>query len=114
MCVCVGGTWCDLPPPLIPRDGQVTAFGTLGLDMAWAPNVPMMRVPLMLGVGAMTDKVVVEGKAAVIRPMLSLFATIDHRYIDGSDGARLCAVVRAVMSDPKALEARSVAAAGRK
>lgn len=82
----------------------LTAFGSLGLDQAWAPHVPMSRVPLTVGVGAMTDKVVViDGKPAV-RPMLSLFATIDHRYMDGADGAKLAAVVRAVLTDPYCLE----------
>ncbi len=42
---------------------------------------------------------------AQIRPMLSLFATIDHRYMDGADGAKLAAVVRAVLTDPYCLEA---------
>jgi hypothetical protein len=37
--------------------------------------------------------------------MLSLFATIDHRYMDGADGAKLAAVVRAVLTDPYCLEA---------
>jgi pyruvate/2-oxoglutarate dehydrogenase complex dihydrolipoamide acyltransferase (E2) component len=39
-----------------------------------------------------------------VRPVLTLFATIDHRFIDGADGAKLAAVVRAVLSDPKSLE----------
>jgi hypothetical protein len=38
----------------------------MGLDMAWAPHTPFSKVPLTVGVGAVSDKViVVDGKAAV-------------------------------------------------
>jgi hypothetical protein len=38
----------------------------MGLDMAWAPHTPFSRVPLTVGVGALSDKVIaVDGKAEV-------------------------------------------------
>jgi hypothetical protein len=36
--------------------------------------------------------------------VLTLFATIDHRFMDGADGAKLSAVVRAVLMDPASLD----------
>jgi hypothetical protein len=57
----------------------------MGLDMAWAPHTPFSKVPLTVGVGAMTDKVIVVDGQAVIRPVLTLYATIDHRFVDGAD-----------------------------
>lgn len=84
----------------------LTAFGSMGLDMAWAPHTPFSRVPLTVGVGAVSDKVIAVDGRAEVRPVLSLFATIDHRFMDGADGAKLAAVVRAVLSDPKSLEGR--------
>lgn len=61
-CVCVAGPDCC-------RVGwQLTSYGSLGLDMAWAPHTPFANVPLTVGVGAVTDKViVVNGHPAVRR-----------------------------------------------
>lgn len=47
----------------------------MGLDMGWAPNVPFARVPLVVGIGAITDKVIpVNGAPAVsLYSVLALF-----------------------------------------
>ena len=46
---------------------QVTSFGMMGLDMGWAPNVPFARVPLVVGIGAITDKVIPVNGAPAVR-----------------------------------------------
>jgi pyruvate dehydrogenase E2 component (dihydrolipoamide acetyltransferase) len=40
----------------------------------------------------------------VVRPMLTLTATMDHRYIDGYHAARLARSVRAYFAEPGAYE----------
>jgi pyruvate/2-oxoglutarate dehydrogenase complex dihydrolipoamide acyltransferase (E2) component len=41
----------------------------------------------------------------VVRPMLTVTATIDHRYIDGFQAATLARVFRRVFEDPWSLDA---------
>lgn len=71
----------------IPRDPfgsvMITNIGSLGIEVAWAPLVPYSKVPLLLTLGAITDKpVVVEGKVEV-RPVMKIGITFDHRFMDG-------------------------------
>jgi pyruvate/2-oxoglutarate dehydrogenase complex dihydrolipoamide acyltransferase (E2) component len=83
----------------------VTNVGMLGLDEAWVPPTPFARVPLYVLIGAVRDRpVVVEGRVE-IRPMLTVCATIDHRYIDGFQAATLARTFRRVFEDPHGLDA---------
>ncbi len=82
----------------------VTSVGMLGLDEGYAPPTPFARVPLYVLVGAMTDQpAVVDGELA-IRPLLTLSATIDHRFIDGFQGAILAKEIRRVFETPALLD----------
>lgn len=80
----------------------LTNVGTFGLDEAWAPPTPFARVPVYVLIGAVRDRpAVVDGKV-VVQSQLTICATIDHRFIDGAQGAVLAKVVRQVMEDPAA------------
>ena len=82
----------------------VTSVGMLGLDEGYAPPTPFARVPLYVLVGAMRDQpAVVDGELAV-RPLITLTATIDHRFMDGFQGGILAKEIRRVFDDPEALE----------
>jgi hypothetical protein len=83
----------------------VTSVGMLGLDEAWVPPTPFARVPLYVLIGAVRDRAVVVDGAVVVRPMLTVTATIDHRYIDGFQAATLARVFRRVFEDPWSLDA---------
>jgi pyruvate dehydrogenase E2 component (dihydrolipoamide acetyltransferase) len=79
---------------------MITNVGTLGLDVAYVPLVPFSRVPILLAVGAVKEKAVVDdGKLAVAR-MMTISATFDHRIIDGFHAAALSKVLRAWMEHP--------------
>eukprot|EP00013_Stygamoeba_regulata_P016976 CAMPEP_0177671876 /NCGR_PEP_ID=MMETSP0447-20121125/24989_1 /TAXON_ID=0 /ORGANISM="Stygamoeba regulata, Strain BSH-02190019" /LENGTH=302 /DNA_ID=CAMNT_0019179401 /DNA_START=29 /DNA_END=937 /DNA_ORIENTATION=- len=79
----------------------VTSVGMLGLEQAFAPFTPFCRVPLLVMVGGVRDKpVVVDGKIE-IRPILTITATIDHRFVDGSQAANLAKYTRAVFEEPE-------------
>jgi hypothetical protein len=58
----------------------VTSIGMFGLESACVPFSPYARVPLIICIGKISDKAVVENGQIVIRPMLSLSGTIDHRH----------------------------------
>jgi pyruvate dehydrogenase E2 component (dihydrolipoamide acetyltransferase) len=50
--------------------------------------------PVMLAVGAVQDRAVVESGAVVVRPMCTLTLSVDHRVLDGVDGAKLLNLIR--------------------
>jgi pyruvate/2-oxoglutarate dehydrogenase complex dihydrolipoamide acyltransferase (E2) component len=89
--------------------GIVTSVGMLGLDEAWVPPTPFARVPLYVLIGAVRPRpVVVEGQV-VVRPMLTVTATLDHRFVDGFQAATLARTFRRVFEDPWSLDRREPA-----
>ncbi|MAA78136.1 MAG: hypothetical protein CL916_02665 [Deltaproteobacteria bacterium] len=79
---------------------MITSVGMFGLDEGYAPHTPFARVPIIVLIGAMRDTPVVKDGEVVIAPMITLTATIDHRYIDGSQGANLAKTIRAFFEHP--------------
>jgi pyruvate dehydrogenase E2 component (dihydrolipoamide acetyltransferase) len=88
----------------IPRDPfgsmMITNIGSLGLNIAYVPLVPYSRVPLLLAMGAVEDRPVVEGGAVVPGKVMSVNATFDHRVLDGVHVAKMAKTLRAWMEDP--------------
>ncbi len=89
----------------LPRDGfgsaMITNIGSLGLEEAYVPLVPWSRTPILICVGAVQDRPVVENGAVVVGKLLRLGATFDHRYIDGAHAAVLARELRAAFADPE-------------
>jgi pyruvate dehydrogenase E2 component (dihydrolipoamide acetyltransferase) len=54
----------------------------------------------ILAVGAILDKAVVINKEVVIRPMMNLTLSYDHRVIDGAKAAQFMKTLRGLMEDP--------------
>ncbi|MCP3140791.1 2-oxo acid dehydrogenase subunit E2 [Pyxidicoccus xibeiensis] len=88
----------------LPRDafgGAVVAdVGALGLDTAYLPLVPFTRVPVFLAPGAVRETAVVEGARVVVGRVMSVNASIDHRFIDGYHAGVLARTVRELLEDP--------------
>lgn len=89
----------------IPKDPfgsvMITNIGSLGIDVAWAPLCPYTRVPLLLTVGATTEKaVVVDGKVEP-RPILPIAVTFDHRLIDGIHASQMAADFKKCFAEPE-------------
>jgi hypothetical protein len=61
-------------------------------------------MPLLVLVGEITDKPMAVDGQVVIRPVMSLTATIDHRYADGWHISQLIKPFRAYLQDPAAFE----------
>lgn len=83
---------------------MITSVGMFGLDEGYAPHTPFARVPVLALIGAITDRPVARDGNLVIRPMITLTATVDHRYIDGSQGATLAKTIREVFEKPWILD----------
>jgi pyruvate/2-oxoglutarate dehydrogenase complex dihydrolipoamide acyltransferase (E2) component len=90
--------------PGIPPDSfggcMISNIGSLGLDVGYAPLIPFSRVPFIILLGqAKLRPVVVDGRVEV-REIVTLNATIDHSFCDGSLVARMVGVVHEVFDDP--------------
>ena len=77
---------------------SITNYGTTGIKL----GTPVIKHPelAILGIGSIYRKPVVEGDQIVIRDVLPLSLTIDHRVIDGADGGRFLMKVKELLSDP--------------
>lgn len=78
----------------------ITNVGVFGLDEGYVPPTPFANVPLYVLIGAVRDTPWVHEGALTIRPLLTLTATIDHRFIDGAQGGTLAKVMRNIFENP--------------
>jgi pyruvate dehydrogenase E2 component (dihydrolipoamide acetyltransferase) len=95
----------DLSRAGIPRDlfgsAMITNVGSLGLKTAYVPLVPYSRVPLLIAVGAVERKPVVDADGSLrAGQTLGLHATFDHRILDGAHAATMARTVQAIFADP--------------
>lgn len=94
----------DLSPLGIPRDtfgsAMVTSVGMLGIGRAMAPLVTVARFSAELVIGQVEDRAVVRDGQVVVRPILPLTGTFDHRVIDGVHGARFSRTLQRILLDP--------------
>ncbi len=79
---------------------MVTNVGMFGLAQAYAPLVPFSRTPLVVLVGEVQEKPVAEAGRVVVRPMMTLGVTFDHRFMDGWHGGAMAQLFRAYLEDP--------------
>jgi pyruvate dehydrogenase E2 component (dihydrolipoamide acetyltransferase) len=72
---------------------MVSNVGVFGIKAAFGPLVPFSRTPMAVLMGKVEDRVVAENGRAVVKPMMTLAVTLDHRFMDGYHGgemARIC------------------------
>lgn len=78
----------------------ITNIGSLGLEEAYVPLVPYSRVPLLIAMGAVKEEAVVKNGEVVIRPQMKVFATFDHRILDGAHAAKMAKTLKAWFENP--------------
>jgi pyruvate dehydrogenase E2 component (dihydrolipoamide acetyltransferase) len=54
----------------------------------------------ILAVGATSDQAVVQGGEVVVRPLVTLTLTVDHRAVDGAQAAEFLRTVKTFLEDP--------------
>ena len=72
---------------------MVTNVGVFGISAALGPMVPFSRTPMVVLMGKVEDRVLAENGRPVVKPMMTLGVTFDHRFMDGYHGgemARIC------------------------
>lgn len=92
----------------LPKDPfgsvMITSIGSLGLEEAFAPIVAYSRVPLLLAVGAVRDRAVVESGQVVVAPIFKVCVTFDHRFVDGVHGAKMVKTCRRFLETEEGLD----------
>jgi hypothetical protein len=83
---------------------MITSVGMWGVGHAYSPLAHYYRVPVLVLVGAVCKRPAVVEDAVAVRPMLSITATFDHRYVDGYHAAQFADVVRSYCADPGRFE----------
>lgn len=86
---------------------MVSSVAMFGVQKAYGPLAPLYRIPILALVSEVTMKAVVVEGEIVARPILTMTATMDHRFLDGSHAARLAHAVRAQLENPARLGARA-------
>lgn len=90
--------------PGLPRDpfgsAMVTSVGMLGVPSGFAPLVPISRTGLIVCVGEVKDRPWVVEKQVVVRPILDISFTFDHRLMDGLMGSKMAGYLREILENP--------------
>jgi hypothetical protein len=94
----------DLSALGLPRDPfgsiMVTNVGSLGIDGGFTIIAPYTRIPCVVAICTLQAKPVVEGDQVVVRQVLRLGMTFDHRIVDGVHIAKLIAELKRLSANP--------------
>ncbi len=83
---------------------MITSVGMWGVGHAYSPLAHYYRVPVLVLVGAVREAPAVADGKLVIRPMLTITATFDHRFVDGFHAAQFANAVRSYCESPASFE----------
>lgn len=96
----------SLGQPGFPLGGAfVSNIGSMGLDEGVLAPIPFARCSLYVCVGTLRDRPLVVDGQLVVRPVVVLTATADHRVVDGAHAAKLAAFLRQMLAEPEKLDA---------
>lgn len=94
----------DLSKLGIPHDqfgsAMVTSVGMFGLSNGLAPLIGWAHTALLILVGEVAKRPAVIDDRVVVRPMLTLGATFDHRVLDGWHASVLAKSVKETIENP--------------
>lgn len=82
----------------------ISNIGSIGLDQGYGALLPSGNVSLVLIIGGVKKKPVVIDEQIVIRSILSLSVTLDHRVVDASHGGKLFRYIKYMVKNPGLLE----------
>lgn len=98
----------NLPQFGLPRQAfgsaMITSVGMWGITNAYSPLTAYYRVPVLVLVGAVEQRPVARAGTVVVRPMLTITATFDHRYVDGFQAAQFASAIHAYCAHPSQFE----------
>lgn len=85
-------------------NAMVSSVGMWGVSRAFSPLAAYYRVPVLSLVGDVEQRPVAVAGQVVVRPMLTITATFDHRKVDGLHAARFASAARDYLLDPAKFE----------
>ena len=98
----------NLPQFGLPRQAfgsaMITSVGMWGITNAYSPLTAYYRVPVLVLVGAVEQRPVARAGSVIVRPMLTITATFDHRYVDGFQAAQFASAINAYCANPSHFE----------
>ncbi len=79
----------------------VTSLGAIG----GIASTPIINAPetAIIGINKLQERAVVKDGAIVVRKMMNLSSSFDHRIVDGFDGARLVQAIKRLLENPGAI-----------
>ncbi|MCF7839742.1 MAG: 2-oxo acid dehydrogenase subunit E2 [Candidatus Marinimicrobia bacterium] len=83
---------------------MLSNIGTHGLTTGFAALLPAAKLPGVIVMGRIEEKAVVRDGEIVIRTMLPLTGTFDHRILDGGHAGKLARSLMRRLARPRALE----------
>jgi pyruvate dehydrogenase E2 component (dihydrolipoamide acetyltransferase) len=87
-----------LPDDITGSTFTLSAMGMFGIEHFTANiNLPESAI---LAVGVITDKPVARDGVVVIRPMMNVTLSYDHRIIDGAEAGKFMRTLKAFIENP--------------
>lgn len=83
---------------------MLSNIGSHGLQFGMAALLPASNLPIVLIMGKVEKKPVVRDGEIVIRDILPLTATLDHRIVDGAQGGKLAKGIDHYLQNPELLD----------
>ena len=83
---------------------MVTNVGVFGLTVGYAPFFPLARTPIIITLGTIETKPIVEDGQIVIGRVLHVNGTFDHRVVDGYHGGVVAREMKALLENPERLD----------
>jgi 2-oxoisovalerate dehydrogenase E2 component (dihydrolipoyl transacylase) len=79
----------------------ITSLGAIG----GIASTPIINAPetTIIGINKMQERAVVRNGQIVVRKMMNLSASFDHRIVDGFDGAQLIQALKRLLENPGAI-----------
>lgn len=82
----------------------VSNIGTVGLDTGYGSLLPASNISFVMVLGTVIKKPVVVNDEIVIRKIMQISATLDHRVVDGSHGGKMFRGIKYLLKNPELLE----------
>lgn len=83
---------------------MVSNIGTVGLDTGFASLLPSSNISFVFVLGTVNKKPVVVNDEIVIRRVMLMSSTLDHRVVDGSHGGSLFRFIKQIAKNPEILD----------
>lgn len=83
---------------------MVTNVSNFGVEMGFVPIPAISKVPLILAVFSVKEEAVVKNGEVLVKNMITIGATLDHRVIDGVYGGKIVKSLKKYIENPELIE----------